>query len=138
MVVVAERGLLQRVDDKGGGWWLMTKVMAEWICGDDDEDDGGRGVFAEGFDRGGGRLKMVLLWRQREIIDEMADVTCCESQFFLYLMVIVGLVAFAGLMAGLMLGLMSLGLVDLEVLSGRSGFEDVCKFEDPVRLCVHV
>ncbi|KAL8230847.1 hypothetical protein R6Q57_000625 [Mikania cordata] len=51
----------------------------------------------------------------------MADVTCCESEFFLYLMIIVGLVAFAGLMAGLTLGLMSLGLVDLEVLiqSGR-------------------
>ncbi|XP_076895317.1 DUF21 domain-containing protein At1g47330-like [Bidens hawaiensis] len=51
----------------------------------------------------------------------MADVACCESQFFLYLMIIVGLVAFAGLMAGLTLGLMSLGLVDLEVLiqSGR-------------------
>ncbi|KAI3785558.1 hypothetical protein L1987_44678 [Smallanthus sonchifolius] len=51
----------------------------------------------------------------------MADVTCCETEFFLYLMVIVGLVAFAGLMAGLTLGLMSLGLVDLEVLiqSGR-------------------
>lgn len=39
----------------------------------------------------------------------------------LYLLVIVGLVGFAGLMAGLTLGLMSLGLVDLEVLiqSGR-------------------
>ncbi|KAM0032824.1 putative CBS domain, CNNM, transmembrane domain-containing protein [Helianthus debilis subsp. tardiflorus] len=51
----------------------------------------------------------------------MAEVTCCESQFFLYLLVIVGLVVFAGLMAGLTLGLMSLGLVDLEVLiqSGR-------------------
>ena len=36
-------------------------------------------------------------------------------------MIIVGLVGFAGLMAGLTLGLMSLGLVDLEVLirSGR-------------------
>ncbi|XP_071711438.1 DUF21 domain-containing protein At1g47330 isoform X2 [Rutidosis leptorrhynchoides] len=51
----------------------------------------------------------------------MPDVTCCESNFFLYLLVIVGLVVFAGLMAGLTLGLMSLGLVDLEVLiqSGR-------------------
>lgn len=49
------------------------------------------------------------------------DVRCCESKFFLFLLIIVGLVAFAGLMAGLTLGLMSLGLVDLEVLikSGR-------------------
>ncbi|KAI3521996.1 hypothetical protein L1887_11473 [Cichorium endivia] len=51
----------------------------------------------------------------------MAEVTCCETEFMLLLLVIVGLVAFAGLMAGLTLGLMSLGLVDLEVLiqSGR-------------------
>jgi metal transporter CNNM len=39
----------------------------------------------------------------------------------LYMVIIIGLVTFAGLMAGLTLGLMSLGLVDLEVLikSGR-------------------
>lgn len=51
----------------------------------------------------------------------MAEVGCCEGSFWLYLMVIFGLVVFAGLMAGLTLGLMSLGLVDLEVLmqSGR-------------------
>lgn len=50
-----------------------------------------------------------------------ADVGCCRTEFFLYLLSIVGLVTFAGLMAGLTLGLMSLGLVDLEVLkkSGR-------------------
>ncbi|XP_042493009.1 DUF21 domain-containing protein At1g47330-like isoform X2 [Macadamia integrifolia] len=50
-----------------------------------------------------------------------ANVQCCDSKFALYLLVIVGLVCFAGLMAGLTLGLMSLGLVDLEVLrkSGR-------------------
>ncbi|XP_048226921.1 DUF21 domain-containing protein At1g47330 isoform X2 [Ricinus communis] len=49
------------------------------------------------------------------------DVGCCGTEFSLYVVVIVGLVAFAGLMAGLTLGLMSLGLVDLEVLkkSGR-------------------
>ncbi|KAL3514640.1 hypothetical protein ACH5RR_027357 [Cinchona calisaya] len=45
---------------------------------------------------------------------------CCESTFFLYIAIIAGLVGFAGLMAGLTLGLMSLGLVDLEVLS-KSG-----------------
>ncbi|XP_024970445.1 DUF21 domain-containing protein At1g47330 [Cynara cardunculus var. scolymus] len=51
----------------------------------------------------------------------MGEVSCCETEFFVCLLVIVGLVAFAGLMAGLTLGLMSLGLVDLEVLiqSGR-------------------
>lgn len=50
-----------------------------------------------------------------------AHVDCCTSTFFFYLVIIVGLVSFAGLMAGLTLGLMSLGLVDLEVLmkSGR-------------------
>lgn len=61
----------------------------------------------------------------------MSEVTCCETEFFLYLMVIVGLVAFAGMMAGLTLGLMSLGLVDLEVLiqSGRPKDRiHACKF----------
>lgn len=50
-----------------------------------------------------------------------ADVPCCGTQFSLYVVAIIGLVSFAGLMAGLTLGLMSLGLVDLEVLikSGR-------------------
>uniref|UniRef100_A0A2P2K1Y6 CNNM transmembrane domain-containing protein n=1 Tax=Rhizophora mucronata TaxID=61149 RepID=A0A2P2K1Y6_RHIMU len=49
------------------------------------------------------------------------DTGCCKTEFWLYLLIIGGLVAFAGLMAGLTLGLMSLGLVDLEVLikSGR-------------------
>ncbi|KAL3639185.1 hypothetical protein CASFOL_017092 [Castilleja foliolosa] len=48
------------------------------------------------------------------------DIPCCESEFFLFVAAVVGLVVFAGLMAGLTLGLMSLGLVDLEVLS-KSG-----------------
>ena len=50
-----------------------------------------------------------------------AKVECCGTKFSLYVLVIIGLVGFAGLMAGLTLGLMSLGLVDLEVLikSGR-------------------
>jgi metal transporter CNNM len=50
-----------------------------------------------------------------------ADVPCCGTAFALYVLVVIGLVGFAGLMAGLTLGLMSLGLVDLEVLikSGR-------------------
>ncbi|XP_019169482.1 PREDICTED: DUF21 domain-containing protein At2g14520 [Ipomoea nil] len=45
---------------------------------------------------------------------------CCETGFFIHIVVIVLLVAFAGLMSGLTLGLMSLSLVDLEVLA-KSG-----------------
>lgn len=45
------------------------------------------------------------------------DVPCCETMFWVYLLVSVALVAFAGLMSGLTLGLMSLSLVDLEVLT---------------------
>ncbi|KAG7599670.1 CBS domain [Arabidopsis suecica] len=50
-----------------------------------------------------------------------SDIPCCGTTFSLYVVIIIALVAFAGLMAGLTLGLMSLGLVDLEVLikSGR-------------------
>nr|XP_043617884.1 DUF21 domain-containing protein At2g14520 [Erigeron canadensis] len=44
------------------------------------------------------------------------DVPCCETMFWVYLASAVGLVAFAGLMSGLTLGLMSLSLLDLEVL----------------------
>ncbi|GAB2292078.1 DUF21 domain-containing protein [Dionaea muscipula] len=44
------------------------------------------------------------------------ETKCCETQFFINITVIVFLVLFAGLMSGLTLGLMSLSLVDLEVL----------------------
>ncbi|CAI9763722.1 unnamed protein product [Fraxinus pennsylvanica] len=54
----------------------------------------------------------------------MADVPCCETKFILYVLIITGLVTFAGLMAGLTLGLMSLGLVDLEVLSKSGRTQD--------------
>lgn len=40
--------------------------------------------------------------------------------FYIYILIIIGLVLFAGLMSGLTLGLMSLSLVDLEVLQ-KSG-----------------
>ncbi|KAL5558048.1 hypothetical protein UlMin_034259 [Ulmus minor] len=46
----------------------------------------------------------------------MEDGPCCGTTFFFYVLVIIGLVCFAGLMAGLTIGLMSLGLVDLEIL----------------------
>ncbi|CAI9092303.1 OLC1v1027502C1 [Oldenlandia corymbosa var. corymbosa] len=52
------------------------------------------------------------------------DVPCCESMFWVYLFICVGLVAFAGLMSGLTLGLMSLELVDLEVLIKAGQPED--------------
>ncbi|CAL9079717.1 unnamed protein product [Musa textilis] len=45
-----------------------------------------------------------------------SDQPCCSVMFWVYLMICVGLVMFAGLMSGLTLGLMSLSLVDLEVL----------------------
>ncbi|KAK8956522.1 DUF21 domain-containing protein [Platanthera zijinensis] len=48
------------------------------------------------------------------------EYVCCEAKFFINLVVIAFLVLFAGLMSGLTLGLMSLSLVDLEVLS-KSG-----------------
>ncbi|XP_051183530.1 DUF21 domain-containing protein At5g52790 isoform X3 [Lolium perenne] len=43
--------------------------------------------------------------------------SCCGTMFWVYLMSCAGLVMFAGLMSGLTLGLMSLSIVDLEVLS---------------------
>ncbi|KAG8073262.1 hypothetical protein GUJ93_ZPchr0006g44203 [Zizania palustris] len=42
---------------------------------------------------------------------------CCGTMFWVYLISCLGLVMFAGLMSGLTLGLMSLSLVDLEVLA---------------------
>ena len=45
---------------------------------------------------------------------------CCETGFFLHVSIIAFLVLFAGLMSGLTLGLMSMSLVDLEVLA-KSG-----------------
>lgn len=45
------------------------------------------------------------------------DVPCCETMFWVYLLISIALVSFAGLMSGLTLGLMSLNLVDLEILA---------------------
>ncbi|KAB5516861.1 hypothetical protein DKX38_027509 [Salix brachista] len=44
------------------------------------------------------------------------DVPCCEPMFWTYLIICMALVCFAGLMSGLTLGLMSLSVVDLEIL----------------------
>eukprot|EP00262_Sarcandra_glabra_P015229 TRINITY_DN4640_c0_g3_i5.p1 TRINITY_DN4640_c0_g3~~TRINITY_DN4640_c0_g3_i5.p1 ORF type:complete len:426 (+),score=73.87 TRINITY_DN4640_c0_g3_i5:312-1589(+) len=49
---------------------------------------------------------------------------CCESEFFVRILIVVFLVLFAGLMSGLTLGLMSMSLVDLEVLAKSGTPED--------------
>eukprot|EP00246_Nothoceros_aenigmaticus_P000280 TRINITY_DN1042_c0_g1_i3.p1 TRINITY_DN1042_c0_g1~~TRINITY_DN1042_c0_g1_i3.p1 ORF type:complete len:558 (-),score=93.66 TRINITY_DN1042_c0_g1_i3:354-2027(-) len=54
----------------------------------------------------------------------MASQQCCGGAFWLYILIICGLVLFAGMMSGLTLGLMSLGLVDLEVLMKSGTAED--------------
>lgn len=45
---------------------------------------------------------------------------CCDSNFFIHIVIVFLLVLFAGMMSGLTLGLMSMSLVDLEVLA-KSG-----------------
>lgn len=49
---------------------------------------------------------------------------CCETGFFIHIAIIVFLVAFAGMMSGLTLGLMSMSLVDLEVLAKSGTLKD--------------
>lgn len=49
---------------------------------------------------------------------------CCETEFFIRIVIIVVLVMFAGMMSGLTLGLMSLSLVDLEVLAKSGSPQD--------------
>ncbi|KAL4615098.1 hypothetical protein ACB092_07G100000 [Castanea dentata] len=48
------------------------------------------------------------------------EYSCCGPEFFIHILIIVLLVMFAGMMSGLTLGLMSMSLVDLEVLA-KSG-----------------
>ncbi|WJX46409.1 DUF21 domain-containing protein [Trifolium repens] len=59
------------------------------------------------------------------------EYTCCESEFFVHILIIVLLVVFAGLMSGLTLGLMSLSLVDLEVLA-KSGTPHDRKYAEKI------
>ncbi|XP_078180376.1 DUF21 domain-containing protein At2g14520-like [Carex rostrata] len=59
------------------------------------------------------------------------EIHCCGARFFLQIVAIVLLVLFAGLMSGLTLGLMSLSLVDLEVLS-KSGTPQDRKHADQI------
>jgi metal transporter CNNM len=44
------------------------------------------------------------------------EYSCCEIAFFIRIILITLLVLFAGMMSGLTLGLMSMSLVELEVL----------------------
>ncbi|TKY45770.1 DUF21 domain-containing protein [Spatholobus suberectus] len=64
-----------------------------------------------------------------------AEIPCCGTKFSLYVLVIIGLVCFAGLMAGLTLGLMSLGLVDLEVLMQSGRPQDRIHADQHLLLC---
>ncbi|XP_056696940.1 DUF21 domain-containing protein At2g14520 [Spinacia oleracea] len=52
------------------------------------------------------------------------EYSCCGSQFFIRIAICIILVLFAGLMSGLTLGLMSLSLVELEVLAKSGTPED--------------
>ncbi|CAL0313973.1 unnamed protein product [Lupinus luteus] len=52
------------------------------------------------------------------------EYSCCETQFFVNIAVIIILVLFAGMMSGLTLGLMSMSLVDLEVLAKSGSPQD--------------
>lgn len=61
-----------------------------------------------------------------------AELECCEANFFIHIAVIAFLVLFAGLMSGLTLGLMSLSLVDLEVLA-KSGTPQHRQYAGKVR-----
>lgn len=54
-----------------------------------------------------------------------------ETEFFIHIGIIVLLVLFAGLMSGLTLGLMSMSLVDLEVLA-KSGTPNDRKYAGTV------
>lgn len=58
--------------------------------------------------------------RRNTLDRKMAHEEPGTPTFYLYIVIVIGLVLFAGLMSGLTLGLMSLSLVDLEVLQ-KSG-----------------
>eukprot|EP01018_Ginkgo_biloba_P037509 Gb_24736 [translate_table: standard] len=68
-------------------------------------------------------------------VAEMAgQLHCCGGEFWSYIVIIVFLVLFAGSMSGLTLGLMSLSLVDLEVIS-KSGKPHERKHADVYKQC---
>lgn len=56
---------------------------------------------------------------------------CCGTDFFIHILIIVFLVCFAGLMSGLTLGLMSMSIVDLEVLA-KSGTPKDRKYAEKI------
>lgn len=75
-------------------------------------------------------------WKiKKRVIDfktGMKYLSCCSPDFFFHVAVISMIVLFAGMMSGLTLGLMSMSLVDLEVLA-KSG-----KPMDRLRACSHL
>ncbi|KAH9655362.1 DUF21 domain-containing protein [Citrus sinensis] len=64
------------------------------------------------------------------------EYSCCGMGFIIHIVVIVFLVMFAGLMSGLTLGLMSMSLVDLEVLA-KSGTPKDRKHAAVVNWCMY-
>ncbi|XP_010028065.2 DUF21 domain-containing protein At2g14520 isoform X1 [Eucalyptus grandis] len=76
------------------------------------------GVVALGTSRSGpDRGKETAKEKKKKSEKGMAiEYRCCETGFFIHIGIITFLVVFAGLMSGLTLGLMSMSLVDLEVL----------------------
>ncbi|XBH82482.1 hypothetical protein VPH35_071123 [Triticum aestivum] len=79
--------------------------------------------FGEAWRGGEGREEARRRRRRRMAV----EYRCCGGPFFEHIAVIVVLVLFAGLMSGLTLGLMSLSLVDLEVLA-KSGTDKDRKY----------
>lgn len=65
-------------------------------------------------------LAPTMLWSANEIVFQADDIPFATPWWFVYVGVSCLLVLFAGIMSGLTLGLMSLGLVELEILQ-RSG-----------------
>lgn len=62
----------------------------------------------------------MMKFRPNQFVHDMDDIEFGTSWWFLYAGISCLLVLFAGIMSGLTLGLMSLGLVDLEILQ-RTG-----------------
>jgi hypothetical protein len=90
----------------------------EAVRGGGERREGKLLVVATRHRRRGGRSGE----RERERWWMAVEYHCCEPGFFVQIAIIVVLVLFVGLMSGLTLGLMSLSLVDLEVLA-KSGTE---------------
>ncbi|KAM7524178.1 hypothetical protein LguiA_014080 [Lonicera macranthoides] len=69
-------------------------------------------------------IASVILLIKAECYKMAAEVGYCGIMFSLYVFIIIGLVAFAGLMARLTVGLMSFDLINLEVLIKSNNSQD--------------